>query len=75
MVQGPPRSRGRSVAPADDRQRVVHHHELVVHAMVDASEVHQEKEVRPAVGEGIEQADLDVGVGVECGDARVTILG
>ena len=32
------------VAPADDRQRVVHHHELVVHAMVDAVEVNQEPE-------------------------------
>jgi hypothetical protein len=43
--------------------------------MVDAIEVDQEPEkVRPAVGERIEQADLDLGVRVERGDARVAIL-
>ncbi len=57
------------VAPADDCHRVVHHHQLVVHAVIDAIEVDQEAEqARPAMREGIEQADLDVRVRVERGD-------
>ena len=56
------------VAAADDRRRIVGDHQLVVHAAVDPAEVDKEVESGPApVGERVEQADLDIGVGVEGG--------
>jgi hypothetical protein len=46
--------------------------ELVVHAVVDAVEVGDELQgARLAVGEGVEDADPDVGVGVSGGDCRI----
>ena len=63
------------VAPADDGHRVVHHHQLVVHAVIDAIEVgHEAKQPGPAMREGVEQADLDVRVRVERRDPRVAVL-
>ena len=63
------------VATADDRDRVVHHEELVVHAVVDAIEVGDEvQQMRRTMGEGIEETDFDVRVRIHGGDDRVAAV-
>ena len=60
------------VATTDDRRCMVGHHQLVVHAAVDPAEVAQEVEPGPAaIGEWIEQTNLDIGVRIERGDHRI----
>ena len=59
------------IAAADDRRRIVSNHQLVVHAAVDPAEVENEvKSGPPAVGERVEQTNLDIGVGIEGGFNR-----
>ena len=56
------------IAAADDRRRIVNDHQLVVHAAVDAAKIEDEVKNGPVpVGERVEQADLDIGVGIEGG--------
>ena len=63
------------IAAADDRRRIVGHHQLVVHAAVDPAEVDKEVEPGPPPVAGrVEQTDLDIGVGVEGGFDRIAGL-
>ena len=63
------------VAATDDRDRVVHDEELVVHAVIDAIEVGDEVQQMPrTMGEGIEETDFDVRVRIQGGDDCVTAL-
>ena len=60
------------IAATDDRRRIVGHHQFVVHAAIDPAEVANEVETGPpAVGERVEQTNLDIGVGIEGGDNRI----
>ena len=60
------------IAATDDRRRIVGHHQFVVHATVDPAEVVNEVETGPpTVGERVEQANLDIGVGIQRGDNRI----
>jgi hypothetical protein len=60
------------IAPANDCHRVVHEHGLVVHAVVDAIKIGNEiQAAKFAIGEGIEDSDLDVGMGIHGGDHLV----
>src|SRR5690606_20531181 len=73
-----PRTEGKvfvtDVAPAGDEHLAVHDHQLVVHAVVDATELADLAEVfqhLAAQGNGIEQPDLDVRMMVKGGDVEV----
>ena len=62
------------VAAADDRDRVVHDEQFVVHAVVDATEVGEETQQLPrSIGERIEDADFDVGVRIHRRDEHVAV--
>ncbi len=63
------------IAATDNCGRIVSDHQLVVHAAIDAAEIENEVENRPApVSERIEQTDLDIGVSIEAGFDGIAFL-
>ena len=67
-----------NVAPADERDRIVDDHQLVVHPVVEPPRLEQElegahRQQMAAIGERVEDADLDVRVSAERDQTLVAV--